>query len=414
MRSIVFLASIVFASLATVGTAAAASPAPSVIANQWAEDLAVLDAGVRTWHPGPFTINPEATWNAKLAELRQTLPTASPDEQIVQLAGLVGLLDTHSWFTFPANEYEMMAYPFADGWFVVVAKDPSLVGSRLVSINGTPITEVEAAMRPLIPADNESGELDGLQYPVSSVEYLHGLGIVDDPAKPGYLFQRPDGTQVTVDLGAAPLGEWEQELGIIGDLMGAAPEAVARRTEPIWTRADPATRTFLFSYNDYVAVGRMEAIAAMETALDDGSADHVVFDMRYLRGGNGGLAFPVIDALAGDARISGPGGLTVLIGRENVSAGTLVAAELDKRTQATFVGEMTPARADNFLCDCHDIALPNSGFTVTVPTYWADTGDTQDAIRPDIPMSLSAADFFAGRDPVLDAVLGGNLPSIAP
>ena len=402
------------ASITPAPAPAEASPSAAAARDPWAEDLAKLDANVRLIHPNPFAINPEATWVAKLAELRRTLPLATPDEQIVGMASLVGLLDTHSWFTAPFHAYDFMAYPFADGWFVVRAKDPALVGSQLLSVGGTPVARVEAALRPLVPADNESGELDGLQYPMSSVEYLHGLGIVDDPARPGYVFERPDGSQVTLDLASTDLATWEQELGIIGDLMGDAPEAVARRGEAVWTRLDKPTRTFLFSYNDYAENGLPEAIAAMNAALDDGSATRVVLDMRYLRGGNGGLADPLIDALSSDKRINRAGGLTVMIGRENVSAGTVVAAALDARTEAIFVGEQTPARADNFLCSCGDIKLPNSGFTVTVPTVTNHTGDTRSSIAPDVPMALTAADFFAGKDPVLAAVLSGDLPSPAP
>ena len=102
--------------------------------------------------------------------------------------------------------------------------------------------------------------------------------------------------------------------------------------------------------------------------------------------------------------------MDVLIGRENVSAGTVVAANLDQQTQARFIGEQTPARADNFLCDCRDIKLPNSGLVVSVPTYTFHTGDPRDSIPPDVPMALASADFFAGRDPVLDAVLSNELP----
>ena len=193
--------------------------------------------------------------------------------------------------------------------------------------------------------------------------------------------------------------------------MGDAPEAVARRTEPMWTRLDKKTKTFLMSFNDYVDVALPPAIKAMQQALDDGSADRVVLDMRYLRGGNGSVADPLIEALTTDPRTNGEGGLVVLTGRENVSAGTVVAAALDRGTKATFVGEMTPARADNFLCECHDIVLPNSGFVVTVPTFTFHTGDERDSIAPDVPMSLSSADFFAGKDPVLDAVLRGDVPS---
>jgi hypothetical protein len=94
-----------------------------------------------------------------------------------------------------------------------------------------------------------------------------------------------------------------------------------------------------------------------------------------------------------------------MTGRENVSAGTVVARELDSGTKATFIGEMTPARADGFLCDCYQIILARSGLDVYVPTFTFGLGDPRPAIEPDIPMSLSAKDFFAGRDPVLGAAL---------
>lgn len=391
-------------------SATRADPSSTVAASTdpWADDLALLDTQVRALHPNPFANNPEAVWVAKLDELRRTLPTATPDQRVVQLASLVGLLDTHSALVAPYDAYfhayDVLLYPFSDGWFVVRAKDLTLVGSRVVSIGGHPIADVEAALRPLVPADNESGELDGLQV-ISSVEYLHGLGIVGDPAKPAFVLARPDGTEATVDVTSSDLVTWELSLGIIGGLMGDAPEAVARRGEPVWTRLDTPTKTFVIAYNDYTENDLPPAIAAMKAALDDGSATRVLLDMRYIRGGNGSLATPLVEALKGDPRIDRPGGLIVMIGRENVSAGTVVARTLDTETQAVLVGEMTPARADNFLCECTDIALPNVGLTVEVPTFQFGIGDTRLAIEPDVPVALSAADFFPGRDPALKIAL---------
>ena len=78
---------------------------------------------------------------------------------------------------------------------------------------------------------------------------------------------------------------------------------------------------------------------------------------------------------------------------------------LDEQTKAPFMGEATPARADNFLCDCVDVVLPASGFVVGIPSYTFHTGDQRPEIAPDVPMALSARDFFGGRDPVLDAAL---------
>ena len=392
---------------APVPAVGSSSAAPS--SDPWADDLTLLDNKVRAMHPGPFVVTPEAVWMAKLDELRMTLPTATPDERVVQFASLVGLLDTHSSMSGHFHYYDALFYRFADGWFVVRAKDRTLVGSRLVAIGDHPVSDVEAALRPLVPADNESGELDGLQYPMSTVEFLHGIGIVDDPAKPNYVLQRPDGTTTTVDLTSSePVEFWETQLGVIGGLVGDAPEAVARRGQSAWTRLDKSTKTFILSYNDYSEEGLKQPLAAMKAALDDGSATRVIVDMRYIRGGIGNLAQPLIDALTGDPRINRSDKLTVLIGRENVSAGTVVAAKLDTQTKAVLIGEMTPARADNFLCDCFDIVLPNSGLTVTVPTQRAGTGDPRLAVEPDIPFALKAADFFAGRDPALELALKGG------
>ena len=404
-------ASAAIASSPAVGSAVAPSLSAGPSGDPWLADLAYLDKQVRALHPNPFANNPESVWVAKVDELRQSLPTATPDQRIVGIASLVGLLDTHSgFFLGPLHAYDVLLYPFSDGWFVDRARDSKLVGARVVSIGGHPIADVEAALRPLVPADNESGELDGLQI-ISMVEFLHGLGIVDDPAKPAFVFAMPDGTTQTVDLTSSVEQTWERDLGIIGDLMGDAPESVARRGEAIWTRIDKPTKTFVISFNDYTEDDPPKAIAAMQAALADGSATRVLFDMRYVRGGNGSLAFPLIEAIKGDPRINRPGGLIVMTGRENVSAGTIVAQAFDTQTQAILVGEMTPARANNYLCECRDIDLANSGLSVSVPTEQNVNGDTRLAVEPDIPVALSAADFFAGRDPALKIALALKDPA---
>ena len=140
----------------------------------------------------------------------------------------------------------------------------------------------------------------------------------------------------------------------------------------------------------------------LSDALDAGTVDRVVVDMRYLRGGDGSVLLGLVADLAGEAQINTPAGLTVIIGRENESAATMIATEFDLTTEATFVGEMTPARADNFGCPCVDIPLPASGYIFSVPLSRAGNGDERMAIEPDIPVALTSTDFFAGRDPAGD------------
>ena len=374
-------------------------------ADAWAKDLQRLDELVRLKHVSPFTIHSEAEWKAKLAEIGPKVADAPIDQQFALVSSLVGLLDTHSGIFRHTGfqPYEVLFYKFSDGWFTIAAKDESLIGSRLISIGGHPVDEVESTLRPLIPHDNEMGFLDSVQGAFSYPEYLHGSGLVADRTKPQYLLERPDGSRVTVDFPTTDEGTWAEEFHILGDLVGSAPEAVARRGELAWTRIDAPHKVFLVSVNDY---GDMTAAGdAMTAALDAGKADRVVLDIRYLRGGSGD--FRILDTIRNDPRINRKGALTVLMGRENVSIATDVDYEFDVTTDALLVGEPTPARADNFRCDCYDIELDHSGIVVSVPTTMTHNGDERPEVAPDIPMALRSADFFAGRDPVLDAAIEG-------
>lgn len=388
-----------------VGDPSAVASAAPTSADPWAADLDQLDLMVRAHHASPFTIHSEGEWKTKLAEIRPKLAAAGPDEQFVLVASLVGLLDTHTTIKPKGdfNAYEVFTYKFSDGWFVIAAKDESLVGSRLVSIGGHPIAEVEATLRPLVPHDNDDGFLLNGALALSYVEFLHGSGIVTDPANPQYILERPDGSETVVDFATVSEPAWEQELGLTGYLVGSAPEAVARHTELVWTRLDAKDKVFYISVNDYGDT--TAAVAAMRAALDAGTANRVVLDIRYLPGGNGD--FKMLTALEHEPRVNRVGGLTVLISRENESAAARVALEFDTHTAALLVGEPPPARADNFRCDCFEIALANSGIVISIPTVFDNIGDTRSEIQPDVPMSVSSADFFAGRDPVLDAALGG-------
>jgi len=397
-----------------IASSAAAGPTatrPTTAPSTWADDLARIDKTVRNVHVSPFTIHPESEWTARLADVSTRIDAATPNEQIALVASLIGLLDTHSSFVeIPGgwHFYGLLPYKFSDGWFVIRAADASLVGARLVSIGGVPIDDVVERLTPLVPHDNADGLLEGLAYTLNVAEYLNGAGIVTDLAHPAFQLRKPGGTTLAVD--PPSIAEQDYHLFEPGWLNGPAPEAVARRGELIWTHLDAAHRVFLISVNDY---GDMTVAGkAMTAALDAKYADRVVFDMRYLQGGSGDIA--ILDTLRDDKRVNRPGGLTVLIGRENYSAATSVVEYLDRQTQALFVGEPTPARADNFRCECPNVVLPHSGFTISVPTSWDRLGDDRPEIPPDVPMVLSSTDFFAGRDPVLEAALTGVFPKPAP
>jgi C-terminal processing protease CtpA/Prc len=108
--------------------------------------------------------------------------------------------------------------------------------------------------------------------------------------------------------------------------------------------------------------------------------------------------------------------LFVLVGRQTFSAGNMMAIELEKYTEATFVGEASGGSVQGF-GNHEPVFLPNSGLGVMIATkFYQNDGPNDDrpAIAPTIAALLTARDYAEGRDPALAAALAyGATPSRA-
>lgn len=399
--------------LVATATAAAADPLADPAQDStaaWVQDLDVLDAKVRALHPAPFVKTPETVWAARVRDLKDTVGALSPTSAKVAITKLVALLDTHAG-VFP-EEIGMHFYGdllwgvFEDGVFVTEATAPELVGAQVLAIGNMPIDLALAAVRPLVNADNESAFKDMVPWIALVPEFLEATGVISDVDHPGFVLRRPDGVVTTTDLPILNIDEWSAQTWTKGGFDDSLPDAVARRDEPVWWRVDAPSHTMLVAYNG-AGVDVTAALAAFHEAMDAGKVDRLVLDMRYARGGGYHPSLSLVDALASEPRIDRPDRLTVIIGREDVSATTALASRLEQDTHATFVGEPTPARP-NTLLDETTFGLPISGITVHIPTTLleiAGPADTRDAVRPDIPVDLLASDYFAGRDAALEVAL---------
>lgn len=410
--------------VASGGALSAATPSPSpspasalgvepvgwLDADQWAEDLAVLDATVRELHPDPFARTPESVWEAQLTEAAATLPTQDQIGATAEMIRLVSLLDGHSGI-FPdevgfgfycQQEWSVMA----DGAYVTAAEDPTHVGARIIAIGNEPMDFALARLRPYMNSDNESSAVSMLSWMSQVPELLQAAGVIHDPANPDIMLRLRDGTVVTEQLRPMPF----EECGSV-DLVRTAgdvemPTSASRRGEPIWWEVDPAHGAFILAYNQ-PGTPTTEAIGALTGALDASEVDRVVVDLRYAPGGGYHPSLPLVAALAAETRINEPGRLAVITGRESFSATVALASAFEQQTQATFVGEPAAGRPNTFL-DETTFGLPNSGLVVHVPTTQTDTAgpdDHRDAIYPDVAVPLLSSDYFSGRDRALEVAL---------
>jgi hypothetical protein len=336
-----------------------------------AAEVRGLVAELERLHPDLYHAVSRRRFRALADAIATRVGLVHRDETLVdlmRLAALPGERDGHTLLAplgrehaRPLQAYPLGLYWFADGAFVTEAE---LAGSHLVSIGGVPLAEVEARVRPLVSRDNESTVLARLPEHLVSAEVLHGLGLA-----PIYGLETPDGQRVELELRPDPLGP------------------------------EPPARENALTMLDDVLVLNYERVEPLHGALLDqvASARRVVVDVRRNRGGDNRTYRPLVEALRRPD-------VAVLTGRQTFSAAGNFVAAVER--DAVLVGE-PPGGSPNQYGDAVHVELPTLGWTVRVATVYHEIvpGDERVAIEPHLPVPVGSADFFAGRDPVLEAAL---------
>lgn len=386
--------------------------APSATASRLdaAADIRNLVAELEEQHPNPYHAVSREDFHHAANDLANRSPSLRRDQLVVgvmRLMAMLGERDGHSGVhpLSPLPGQNLRAYPlrlyrFPDGLYVARALDASLVGARVTAIGGVPIDVVEARVRPLITRDNEWTVLDRLPYFVVVVEVLSGLDIA-----PSFSFELRDGTPrdavfepVSVARHVQLFGGWYEAT----TRPGRQPLYLRLRGIPFGLSRIDRGRALYVTYNVTTNPGtvpdRLVRLARKKRVR------RVIVDLRLNGGGDNTTYNGLVQALR-HPRVNRPNRLRVLIGRRTFSAAGNLAGEVDRRTRARLVGEPTGGAPSQW-GDSAPISLPSIGVTVfTAIQYIGSPQHRRLATYPDIPIATPAADFFAGRDPVLAAAL---------
>jgi hypothetical protein len=277
-----------------------------------------------------------------------------------------------------------------------------------------------AAVRPLIGRDNEMGVRFAAPYLLVMPEVLHGLGLVDDLDRVPLVLER-DGRREDVVLapaGVSPLmardtdRSWEPLPGWV-DARGAPdgwPLWLRQPGNKFWFAYLGPARALYVQFNevgdkpDQTVAQFADSMFAFARAHP---VDRLVLDLRLNGGGNGELNRPLVLGLIRADSLRGRGHLFVLIGRRTFSAAQFLVSDIERWTDAIFVGEPTASRGNQY-GDSYRIRLPNSGVTVRVSTlYWqlSDPRDLRPWTPPEVAAELTFDDYRRNRDPALEAAL---------
>jgi len=300
-----------------------------------------------------------------------------------------------SWSILPMRIFE-----FDDGYYVVHAKEKSLIGNEVLAIGGTPADSVAGALAPW-----------GI---MSFAEPLRAVGVVKQTSEILVRMRAPNGHAFTRAFG--PEGAWSLSTFLYEKSLQ---EPVKGKWSPANTR--PRARDYWLSYRDstdllYVQFNSVQnapndwTIAdladSLRTIADARPVDKVALDLRNNGGGNHGLLEPLVDVLGSHPKIDRPSTLYTLLSRKTFSAAGTLAMELERRTKAVFVGE-PGSFAPNSWGDTVPVLLPHSRLVGNVSyRYWQTglPGSPRTRLVPDIPVPLTSDQHFSGVDSAMIAV----------
>jgi tetratricopeptide (TPR) repeat protein len=378
----------------------------------WNYDLDFFLAEIRRMHYVYRTnpLPPQFAEDVRL--LRQRIPRLSDAEMGPEIQRLlVRLGDGHTGLSSPpARQIPFVFYDFSDGMFTIDAPpDCACIGDRVIALGSTPIQTAVTRITPFVSVDNAMGVRLNAPVYLRSTEYLRAAGIVPSESEVLVSLEGPRGkhqfTAKPVDYPMLPRRLFPSKR----PSAGPAPRYLRHVSDSYWMETLPDGKTVYFQFNQVFDEpgNTIEQFAArLRATLAASKIRNLIVDVRHNSGGNLNLFMPLFRAIVAFDTSREGAGLYVLTSRQTFSAAQVFVNQLDRYTSAIIAGEPTGSRP-NFVGESAPATLPYSGLQMTISTRYHQTDDQDQRkwIAPKIPVDLSSEDYFANRDPVLDAVL---------
>ncbi len=412
--------------------AAPADRRADVTAEDWRADFRLLVRELEDVHPDPWFHVDRETFVAEVEKARSRADAMSWEESYAQLHRLLAMLrDGHTGVAHHGNEnvvlrrVQVMFREFPEGVFVIrVHPDHAeILGGRVTRVGNASVEEAIRRISPLASADNDYTELDRRARLLTSAELLKGVGLIEDLGSCELEVEK-DGRRIKARVptdGMHDESAWPEVLRAAGT---PAPLYLSRPGESYFLELlpehDAAYLLFRRVRNDEDRTFEEFCREAFRT-LEQKGVDRLIVDVRLNGGGNNYLNRPLIHGILRNDRVNRPGHLFVITGRTTFSAAMCCTIDLERQTEAMFVGEPTGA-TPNHHGDAVPVVLPRTGLTVNISALvWqnSDPRDRRPWVEPDLPAVVSWEDYLRGHDPALTAALeyapfDGEVENVAP
>lgn len=349
-------------------------------------------------------------------ELKKNVPKLSDEELFVGMSRMLAPLHQGHVFlgTFPPlNRYlPVRFYAFPDGIYIVEGRGEhkDLAGSRVLAFGGMP---AEEALRRLAEAVSVDGDMQYLWVvsALAETSWLKGLGAVPSAESVTLTVQKPGEASRTVTLKTSadrPEGRQDKLVAPPGP-PGIPPPLFLRDLDEVhWELTLPEHDALYVQVNNLIddedeklpEFGRR-----LWTLLEKEHPKNLILDLRHNNGGNTLLYPELLRTLIAFSREPG-NQIYALIGRRSYSAAANFITDLERLADPIFVGEAS-SECCNLYGDATEVMLPYSkvgGELTNVKWNLSSPSDRRREMSPEVPVQLTAQDYFAGRDPVMEAV----------
>jgi hypothetical protein len=404
-------------------TTAAQQPA-QLTPEQWRADLAFMVAEMKRRHPNLYHSVSRERFEAAVADLHARIPAMQRNEIVVglmRLAAMVG--DGHTRvdprkdakFGFPSLPLKL--YLFDDGLFIRAARPDraALIGAEIVEIGGVPVAEAIRRTHAISSVDNVIGYKLFAPLYLNMPDILHALKL-STTATAATLKLRKGGRSWTVTV---PSGQVDPLWPPDTDVSLVTPDGwtdARLRAQPIWLQApldyhrlvEMRERSALYAQVNMITGIEGQSLAEFGEKIrkraEAANPKAVIVDLRLSYGGNHDLRHGFVRELVkmddNDTRVF------VLTWRGSFSATEALLVDLDRLTDAVFVGEPASSKPNSF-GDAYRVPLPNSGISVRTSIQFNQLrGQSNDPWTwVDVATPYTFGDYVAGRDPALNAAL---------
>jgi hypothetical protein len=377
-------------------------PLPPMTAETWRADLDFFARELPRRHKNAFHTITREQLAAEVASLRARAGQANDDEMIVglmRIAAMVG--DGHTYVRLPSglHQFPIGVANIEGAYRVVRGAGPAaeLVGGKLTRIDDTSVEEAAARIRTILP-QAESDVLFAAFTPqwISIAEVMHGLGVARSAAAARFTVVLDDGTERSADVRSSPVQarpEWRSAT--------ANPPLYRQRlNEGFWFTWLPEAGTVYVSFRKYDDLRARSR--ELWSFVDSHPVRKIAIDLRQNGGGdfNVGRKY-LVDELARRPKLRG----FVITGGRTFSAALKNAIDFREIARATLVGETIGERPNSY-SENDEMRLPHSKMEISYSTRYYKFLPHDGLVTPDKEILPTWADWVAGRDPVLDWILG--------